>query len=99
MEPNLHSALRSLSRHKLLPVNLLAGFLFIILMSFFSPDISDLQAGQTYYYDTKGNLVTEEEYRKIIERINGQVEKPSLKQAETDDSSEDENTPESGGTI
>ena len=60
-----------------------------------SPGISDLQAGQIYYYDTKGNLITEEEYWKIIEQMDGQVEEPSEKEAETDDSSEDENTPES----
>jgi len=64
-------------------------------MSVFSPGISDLQAGQTYYYDTKGNRITEEEYRKIIEQINGQDEEPAVTEAEIDDTSEEENTPES----
>ena len=81
--------------HKLLPGNVLAGCLLTILMPCIFPGISDLQAGQTYFYDAKGRLITEEAYRKIVEQIGDQVEEPSVKEAETDDSSEDENTAES----
>jgi len=31
---------------------------------------SDLHAGQTYYYDTKGNLISEEAYEKLIKKLN-----------------------------
>lgn len=32
---------------------------------------SDLHAGQKYFYDTKGNLISEEAYKKLIKKLNG----------------------------
>jgi hypothetical protein len=32
---------------------------------------SELHAGQTYYYDSKGNLISEEAYKKLIKKLNG----------------------------
>ncbi len=95
MKSNFLRLLRSFSMHPLLLNQLLAGCLLTILMPCLFPGISDLNAGQVYYYDTKGNLITEEAYRKIVEQIGDQVEEPSVKEAETDDSSEEENTAES----
>ena len=95
MKSNFLSVLRSFYMPKLLLGNVLAGCLLTILMPCLFPGISDLQAGQIYYYDTKGNLITEEAYRKILEQIRGQGEESSVKKAEIDNSSEDENTPES----
>jgi hypothetical protein len=95
MKSNFLCVLRCLNKHQLLLTNVLAGCLLTILMPCLFSGISDLQAGQVYYYDTKGNLITEEAYRKIVEQIGDQVEEPSVKKAETGPSSEDENTPES----
>jgi hypothetical protein len=74
---------------------MLAGCLLVILMPCLFPGISNLQAGQTYYYDTKGNLITEEEYREMVQQMSGQDEVSSETKAETDFASEDENTPDS----
>jgi hypothetical protein len=32
---------------------------------------SDLHAGQIYYYDTKGNLISEEAYQVLVDKLNG----------------------------
>ena len=47
---------------------------------------SDLHAGQTYFYDTKGNRISEEEYKKIIKKKQRQNETPTAasKQSETE---------------
>ena len=95
MKSNFHRLLQSLNKHKLLLSHMLAGCLLTILMPCLFPVISDLQAGQIYYYDTKGNLITEEEYRAIVQQISGQDEASSESKAEADPSSEDENTAES----
>jgi hypothetical protein len=31
---------------------------------------SDLHAGQIYYYDTKGNLISEEAYQVLVDKLN-----------------------------
>lgn len=95
MKSNFLSLLRSLNKHQLLLSHMLAACLLAILMPCLFPGISNLQAGQTYYYDTKGNLITEEEYREMVQQTRGQDEASSEKKAETDPSSEDENTAES----
>jgi len=92
---NYLSVLRNFYIPKLLTGNVLAGCLLIILMPFIFPGISDLQAGQTYFYDAKGKLITEEAYRKIVEQIDGQVKEPSVKETAAADASEDEKSPES----
>jgi len=66
MKSKFFSVLRSFYMHKLLPGNALAGCLLAILVPCLFTGISDLQAGQIYFYDTKGKLITEEEYRKIV---------------------------------
>ena len=44
----------------------LAGCALLLLMTWVVQNFSELHAAQTYYYDLKGNLISEEEYKKII---------------------------------
>ena len=46
---------------------LFTGCVLVLIMTWALSDVSDLQAGKTYYYDAKGNLISEEEYRKIVD--------------------------------
>lgn len=95
MKSNFFSAPRSLNLPKLSLNKVLAGCLVALLMRCLFPGISDLQAGQIYYYDTKGNRITEQEYRKLVKQKRSQVEQSSVKEAETGKSSQDEDTSES----
>jgi len=54
----------------------LAGCFSVLLMSWALPYSSDLQAGQTYYYDKHGNLISAEEYEKLRKELNGKKNVP-----------------------
>jgi hypothetical protein len=59
-------------------------------MTWVLSDVSDLQAGKTYYYDAKGNLISEEEYRKIVDP-NGE---PSIEPSQEKEGTEVAEPPE-----
>ncbi len=44
----------------------------LLLVALTLTHFSELHAGQTYYYDSKGNLISEEEYEKLVRMNNGQ---------------------------
>ncbi len=44
----------------------------LLLVALTLTHFSELHAGQTYYYDSKGNLISEEEYEKLVRKNNGQ---------------------------
>ena len=95
MKSNLPGVLRSLTQQKFLLGKVLAGCLLTIFLPCLFSGIFDLQAGQVYYYDTKGKRITEEDYRKLVEQKNGQGEPSAEQETKIDDSSKDENTPQS----
>ncbi len=84
-----------MNKRQLLLYELLAGCFLTFLMPWLFPGISDLQAGQKYYYDTKGNLITEEKYKAIVEQLRSQEGKPSKKgeDSKANNSTEENDTP------
>jgi hypothetical protein len=67
---------------------LLAGCFSVLLMSWALPYSSDLQAGQTYYYDKHGNLISAEEYEKLRKELNGKKNVPAVQSEESETSSQ-----------
>jgi len=49
----------------------IAAWALVFAVTWGLGNLSDLQAGQIYYYDTQGNLISEEAYRKLIQKMNG----------------------------
>ena len=45
---------------------LFAGCALVLLMTLILLNYSELHAGQNLYYDNKGNLISKEEYEKIV---------------------------------
>ena len=45
---------------------LLVYCVLVLSVAWILTHFSDLHAGQTYYYDTKGNLISEEEYQNLV---------------------------------
>jgi len=50
-----------------------AGFFSIFLATWTLQYSSELWAGQTYYYDKQGNLISAEEYEKLTQKLNGKT--------------------------
>ncbi|UCD80845.1 MAG: hypothetical protein JSW26_05280 [Desulfobacterales bacterium] len=49
--------------------NILVGCFSVLLATWMLAYSSNLQAGQTYYYDLKGNLISAEEYEKLLKKL------------------------------
>jgi hypothetical protein len=58
---------------------LLIGCVLVLLMTWILQNFSELHAGQTYYYDKQGNLISEEEYEKLIRKNNEQKDSSTAK--------------------
>jgi hypothetical protein len=63
---------------------LLAVWVLVLLAMWILPDLSNLQAGKKYYYDTNGNLVSEEEYRKLVDQMRAPDRKTPRKKEDTE---------------
>lgn len=51
---------------------LLVDCVLVLSVAWVLSPFSDLHAGQKYYYDTNGNQISEEAYKKLIEKLNGE---------------------------
>lgn len=75
-------------KNKLRIKTILAGCFSLFLATLAVQHPSDLQAGQTYYYDMKGNLISAEEYERLLEKLNGKKNTSNISNQTSDGGSQ-----------
>jgi hypothetical protein len=94
-----------MKKNKLRIKKIFAGCFSLFLATWVLQFNSDLQAGQTYYYDLQGNQISAEEYEKLLRKLNNKNNTSDSPREESDNSSEStaqsdsENNPQSDEAV
>lgn len=73
-----------LNKGKVMLKKVFTVFVLVLLTMWISPGLSNLEAGKKYYYDAKGNVISEEEYRKLVDPEGKTGKQPDQEREDTE---------------